>query len=132
MFIRTNTNIYEVEDKKYENNKLIGYFVGDMDFIKAEQVIGKETEDLEDLCDNFSLIVDGKILHSSDDLLTVESYAIKHEFEKVRIYGMIWSVDRFGNIKTKVVAKHSVDENGHGYYGLVKEHIINLWNKKED
>ncbi len=89
---------------------------------------------VENLIDCFALYVDGIYYFASEDIVAVESLAMKYDFDKVEIYGMIFTKSRFnGKVKAKVVVKHSVDENGCGYYELVKENVINLWNNnKED
>ena len=121
MFIRTNANIYEVEDKSYQDGKLTAYIIGDMAAIRPDQVISKEVENVEDLCDSFCLIVDGELKYADEELDAIESLAIKYSSDNIQIYGMIWSVSRFGKVKTKVVVKHTVDEKGYGHYKLLKE-----------
>jgi len=124
MFIRTNSNIYEInkhDDIIIENKKVTGYYIGETDVIKEEQVIAKTENGVEELIDCFVLYVDGKYKFASEDLLAIESYAIKYDFDKVEIYGMIFTKSRFtGEVGSKVIVKHTVDENGHGYYRLIK------------
>lgn len=134
MYIRTNSNIYEInkDDIIIENKKITGYYIGETEVIKEEQVIAKTENGIEDLVDCFVLYVDGIYYYSDSDLVAVESLAMKFMDRQIEIYGMIFTRSRFNNeVKAKVIVKHSVDENGYGYYGLVKEHVINLWNKKE-
>lgn len=122
MFIRTNSNIYEIgeEDIIIQDKEVIGYYIGEMDVVKEEQVIAKTNDDVEDLVDCFALYVDGRFKFASEDLLAIESYAIKYEFDKVEIYGMIFTKSRFnGEVGTKLICKHDVDEKGHGYYRLL-------------
>lgn len=123
MFIRTNSNIYEInkcDDIIVEDKKAIGYYIGETDVVKEEQVIAKTDDDVEDLVDCFVLYVDGKYKFASEDLLAIESYAIKYDFSKVEIYGMIFTKSRFnGEVGTKLICKHAVDEKGHGYYKLL-------------
>lgn len=134
MYIRTNSNIYEInkDDIIVENKQVTGYYIGETEVIKEEQVIAKTENGIEDLVDCFVLYVDGIYYYSDSDLVAVESLAMKFMDRQIEIYGMIFTRSRFNNeVKAKVIVKHSVDENGYGYYGLVKEHVINLWNKKE-
>ena len=129
MYIRTNSNIYEInkEDIIRENGTITGYYIGETNVIKEEQVIASTEIGVENLIDCFVLYIDGEYTFASDDILAIESLAMKYDFDKVEIYGMIFTKSRFnGEVKAKVVAKHSVDENGCGYYELVKEHVINL------
>ena len=124
MFIRTNSNIYEInkhDDIIIENKNVTGYYICETDVVKEEQVIAKTENGVEELIDCFVLYIDGKYHFASEDLLAIESYAIKYDFDKVEIYGMIFTKSRFtGEIGSKVIVKHTVDENGHGYYRLIK------------
>lgn len=134
MYIRTNSTIYKInkDDIIIENKQITGYYIGETEVIKEEQVIAKTENGIEDLVDCFVLYVDGIYYYSDSDLVAVESLAMKFMDRQIEIYGMIFTRSRFNNeVKAKVIVKHSVDENGYGYYGLVKEHVINLWNKKE-
>jgi hypothetical protein len=125
MFIRTNSNIYEInkcDDTIIEDKKVTGYYIGETDVVKEEQVIAKTEAGVEDLVDCFVLYVDGKYKFASEDLLAIESYAIKFDFDVVEIYGMIFTKSRFnGEVGSKVIVKHAVTEDGHGYYKLIKE-----------
>ena len=124
MYIRTKTNIYEVNNEGIifdtESHTPVGFYVSDTDVIRDEQVIKRTVTDVEDLADCFALFVDGNLIMTNHDLLTVESYAIKYPHESVQIFGIIIGIDRFGEIKSKVVIEHAVDENGYGYYKLIK------------
>ena len=129
MFIRTNSNIYEIskDDIIVENKKITGYYIGETNVIKEEQVIAKTENGVEDLIDCFVLYVDGEYKFASEDLLAIESYAIKFDFDKVEIYGMIFTRSRFNNkVSSKVITINAVDDNGKGYYKLLKENIINV------
>lgn len=124
MFIRTNSNIYEIdkEDIIINDKEVTGYYIGETDVVKEEQVIAKTNNDVEDLVDCFVLYVDGKYKFASEDLLAIESYAIKYDFNKVEIYGMIFTKSRFnGEVGTKLICKHDVDEKGHGYYRILSK-----------
>lgn len=124
MFIRTNSNIYEInksDDIIVEDKKVIGYYIGETDVIKEEQVIAKTENGVEELVDCFVLYIDGKYHFASEDLSVIESYAIKYEFDKVEIYGMIFTKSRFnGEVGSKVIVKHAITEDGYGYYELLK------------
>ena len=124
MFIRTNSNIYEInkhDDIIIEDKKIIGYYIGETNVVKEEQVIAKTEDGVEDIVDCFVLYVEGKYKFASEDLLAIESYAIKYDFNTVEIYGMIFTKSRFtGEVGTKVIVKHAVTEDGHGYYKLLK------------
>lgn len=124
MFIRTNSNIYEInksDDIIVEDKKVIGYYIGETDVVKEEQVIAKTEDGVEDLVDCFVLYVDGKYHFASEDLSAIESYAIKYDFDKVEIYGMIFTKSRFtGEVGSKVIVKHAITEEGYGYYELLK------------
>ena len=124
MFIRTNSNIYEIskDDIIVENKKITGYYIGETNVIKEEQVIAKTENGVEDLIDCFVLYIDGEYKFASEDLLAIESYAIKFDFDKVEIYGMIFTRSRFNNkVSSKVITINAVTEDGHGYYKLLKE-----------
>ena len=130
MFIRTNSNIYEIskEDIIRENGNITGYYIGETNVIKEEQVIASTEMGVENLIDCFVLYVDGEYRFASEDILAIESYAMKQDFDKVEIYGMIFTKSRFnGKVGSKVIVKHSIDDKGYGHYELIKENIINLW-----
>ena len=52
MYIRTENCIYQVESTLRDNGFIKGYNVGEMAFIRKDQVI-KQSENLEELCDEF-------------------------------------------------------------------------------
>ena len=52
MYIRAKNNIYKVESTLRDNSIVKGYNVGEMGFIRKDQVI-KQSENLEELCDKF-------------------------------------------------------------------------------
>lgn len=58
MYIRTKNRIYQVESIVRDDGFVKGYNVGEMAFIRKEQVI-KQSEKLEDLIDNSIYIIDG-------------------------------------------------------------------------
>lgn len=123
MFIRTNSNIYEInkrDDIIVEDKKVTGYYIGETDVVKEEQVIAKTEDGVEDLVDCFVLYVDGKYKLASEDLLAIESYAMKFDFDTVEIYGMIFTKSRFtGEVGSKIICKHDIDSEGYGYYKLL-------------
>ena len=123
MFIRTNSNIYEInkEDIIRENGNITGYYIGETNVIKEEQVIASTEEGVENLIDCFVLYVDGIYYYSDSDVVAVESLAMKYMDKQVEIYGMIFTRSRFnGEVKSKVIVKHEVDKDGYGYYKLLK------------
>ena len=132
MFIRTNSNIYEInkDDIIVENGKITGYYIGETDVIKEEQVIASTEMDVENLIDCFVLYLDGEYTFASNNIVAIESLAMKYDFDKVEIYGMIFTRSRFNDkVGCKLIVRHAVDNNGKGYYELIKENIITLWNK---
>lgn len=52
MYIRTKDNIYKVESTLRDNSIVKGYNVGEMGFIRKDQVIN-QSENIEELCDEF-------------------------------------------------------------------------------
>jgi len=52
MYIRTKNRIYEVESVLRDDGFVKGYNVGEMAFIRKEQVIN-QSENLEELCDAY-------------------------------------------------------------------------------
>ena len=58
MYIRTKNRIYQVESTLRDNGFIKGYNVGEMAFIRKNQVI-KQSEKLEDLIDNAIYFIDG-------------------------------------------------------------------------
>lgn len=52
MYIRTKNRIYEVESTLRDNGFVKGYNVGEMAFIRKDQVIN-QSENLKELCDEF-------------------------------------------------------------------------------
>jgi len=123
MFIRTNSNIYEIskDDIIIENGNITGYYIDETNVIKEEQVIASTEIGVENLVDCFALYVDGIYYYSDSDPVAVESLAMKYDFDKVEIYGMIFTRSRFnGKVKSKVIVKHDITEDGYGYYKLLK------------
>lgn len=97
MFIRTNTNIYEVEDKRDGV-----YIVGEMAAIREDQVFC-EAETVEELVDSFCLIdKNNNLIWTSEDVYAIESLSLK--FEDSKIYAMIWTVTKTGIVSVKQVA----------------------------
>ena len=97
MFIRTNTNIYEVEDKRDGV-----YIVGEMATIREDQVFC-EAETVQELVDSFCLIdKNNNLVWTSEDEYAIESLSIK--FEDSKIYAMIWTVSKKGLVGPKIIA----------------------------
>lgn len=55
MYIRTKNRIYEVESTLSDNGFVKGYNVGEMAFIRKDQVID-QSENLEELCDELVIV----------------------------------------------------------------------------
>jgi len=93
MYIRTNNRIYQVESIVRDDGFVKGYNVGEMAFIRKEQVI-KQSEKLEDLIDNSIYIIDGlfgeerKItwygaIYTEKDIITVAKTNDKGDWELI-------------------------------------------------
>lgn len=125
MFIRTNSNIYEINEKEdivMVDKETVGYYyIGESQIIKEEQVIAKTRNDegVEELVDCFALYVDGQYRYSDSDLYAVESLAIKYD-KPIEIYGVIFTKSRFnGKVGSKIICKHDINDEGYGYYQLL-------------
>lgn len=92
MYIRTKNRIYQVESTLRDNAFIKGYNVGEMAFIRKDQVIN-QSENLEKLCDEFvvEFIKDGyKYVWNERYNSTMEE--LKSNANKVcNIYGAIWT-----------------------------------------
>lgn len=89
MYIRTKNRIYKVESTLRDNGFVKGYNVGEMAFIRKDQVI-KQAETIEELCDMFVVIenVYGKIYHSINYTLCDD---LRNDKDNEGIYGAIWT-----------------------------------------
>ncbi len=92
MYIRTENRIYQVESTLRDNGFVKGYNVGEMAFIRKDQVL-KQSEKLEELCD-MTIVVD----YERPDIVFELEWGIDKELlrkcedvEGVYVYGAIWT-----------------------------------------
>ena len=95
MYIRTKDGIYKVESTLRDNGIVKGYNVGEMGFIRKDQVI-KQSENLEELCDEFVVFdkeqPNGKLLYYKGfENLKKEFIDFEKDKEKVVVCGAIWT-----------------------------------------
>ena len=88
MYIRTKDGIYKVESTLRDNSIVKGYNVGEMGFIRKDQVI-KQSENIEELCDRF--VVMDKETKEVMDIVYFLEYAKLWSYCKYNIYGAIWT-----------------------------------------
>ena len=88
MYIRTKDCIYKVESVLRDNGIVKGYNVGEMAFIRKDQVI-KQSENLEELCDRF--VVMDKETKEVMNIVSFLEYAKLWSYCKYNIYGAIWT-----------------------------------------
>ena len=87
-YIRTKNRIYKVESTLRDNSIVKGYNVGEMGFIRKDQVI-KQSENIEELCDRF--VVMDKETKEVMDIVYFLEYAKLWSYCKYNIYGAIWT-----------------------------------------
>lgn len=98
MYIRTKNRIYEVESTLRDDGIIKGYNVGEMAFIRKDQVID-QSENLEDLCDEFVArdTIDGtrgfaklapKITSRKPSIIEARKM---NTVEYWKVYGAIWT-----------------------------------------
>ena len=87
MYIKTKNRIYKVESTLRDNSIVKGYNVGEMGFIRKDQVI-KQSENIEELCDRF--VVMDKETKEVMDIVYFLEYAKLWSYCKYNIYGAIW------------------------------------------
>ena len=86
MYIRTKNRIYQVESILRDNGFVKGYNVGEMAFIRKDQVIN-QSENIEELCDEF-VVVNNTCFNTPQFLGTIiDKDYYKHE----EVYGAIWT-----------------------------------------
>ena len=95
MYIRTKDGIYKVESTLRDNGIVKGYNVGEIGFIRKDQVI-KQSENLEELCDEFVVFdkeqPNGKLLYYKGfENLKKEFIDFEKDKEKVVVCGAIWT-----------------------------------------
>ena len=88
MYIRTKDGIYKVESTLRDNSIVKGYNVGEMGFIRKDQVI-KQSENIEELCDRF--VVMDKETKEVMNIVSFLEYAKLWSYCKYNIYGAIWT-----------------------------------------
>ena len=88
MYIRTKNHIYKVESTLRDNSIVKGYNVGEMGFIRKDQVI-KQSENIEELCDRF--VVMDKETKEVMNIVSFLAYAKLWASCKYNIYGAIWT-----------------------------------------
>lgn len=91
-YIRTKNSIYQVESVLRDNGFVKGYNVGEMAFIRKDQVI-KQAETIEELCDEFVVVW---LPTNHKDIFGVDKYSkeiIKSCIgnNKTNVYGAIWT-----------------------------------------
>lgn len=91
MYIRTKNRIYEVESVLRDNGFVKGYNVGEMAFIRKDQVIN-QSETIEELCDEFVCYFE--IFNRSYYFIYKNSYdELKRDVQTIQYsaYGAIWT-----------------------------------------
>lgn len=88
MYIRTKNRIYEVESTLRDNGFVKGYNVGEMAFIRKDQVIN-QSENLEELCDEY-------VIPRYQDTFIVDRFSKQICLNHIKcgygdVYGAIWT-----------------------------------------
>ena len=106
-YIRTKNRIYQVESILRDNGFVKGYNVGEMAFIRKDQVID-QAETINALCDEFvwdKLIIEFRdkthFHYENDDFI----FELNESILKEGIYGAIWVTDDNGAPILKSVSK---------------------------
>lgn len=92
MYIRTKNQIYEIESVLRDNGVVKGYNVGEMAFIRKEQVI-KQSESLFELIDEFVVIRDSTKVNQlvrTDDINYLKEI-MKEDKRIVEVKGAVWT-----------------------------------------
>lgn len=92
MYIRTKNRIYKVESILRDSGFVKGYNVGEMAFIRKDQVIN-QSETIEELCDDFVI---EWLPTNHKDIFTIDKYSkevVKSCIgnNKTKVYGAIWT-----------------------------------------
>ena len=92
MYIRTKNRIYEVESTLRDNDVVKGYNVGEMAFIRKEQVIN-QSENLVELIDEFVVIRNGTKTNQLVRTDNIEYLKEMMESDKriVAVKGAVWT-----------------------------------------
>ena len=98
-YIRTKNRIYQVESVLKDNGFVKGYNVGEMAFIRKDQVIN-QSENLDELCDEFVGYVGEEYVKENEtyDMPNFQEYNLKdmlyhmsYDKEDCVVYGAIWT-----------------------------------------
>ena len=92
MYIRTENCIYQVESTLRDNGFIKGYNVGEMGFIRKDQVIN-QSENLFELIDEFVIIRDSTKINQlvrTDDINYLKEM-MKEDKRIVEVKGAIWT-----------------------------------------
>ena len=92
MYIRTKNRIYQVESILRDNGFVKGYNVGEMAFIRKDQVIN-QSENLEELCDCFVTKGNKHIVWDKQHNKGIMFEQVKDSYPSYHfeIYGAIWT-----------------------------------------
>ena len=91
-YIRTKDGIYQVESTLRDNGFIKGYNVGEMGFIRKDQVIN-QSENLFELIDEFVIIRDSTKINQlvrTDDINYLKEM-MKEDKRIVEVKGAIWT-----------------------------------------
>ena len=92
MYIRTKNRIYKVESILRDSGFIKGYNVGEMAFIRKDQVIN-QAETIEELCD-MTIVVDDERPSNVFELewgIDKELLSKYKDVQGVYVYGAIWT-----------------------------------------
>ena len=106
-YIRTKNRIYQVESVLRDNGFVKGYNVGEMAFIRKDQVIN-QSENIEELCDEFVLYDNQLKTYGVFDKKVITFKWIQNHstiYNGMTIYGAIWT-------SKGLIYVAKMDENG--------------------
>ena len=92
MYIRTKDGIYKVESTLRDNGFVKGYTVGEMEFIREDQVI-KQSESLFELIDEFVVIRDNTKINQlvrTDNIKYLKDMT-KDDKRIIAVKGAVWT-----------------------------------------
>ena len=92
MYIRTKNRIYKVESTLRDNGFVKGYTVGEMEFIREDQVI-KQSESLFELIDEFVVIRDNTKINQlvrTDNIKYLKDMT-KDDKRIIAVKGAVWT-----------------------------------------
>ena len=92
MYIRTKNQIYKVESILRDNGFVKGYDVGEMAFIRRDQVIN-QSENLFELIDEFVVIRDSTKINQlvRTDAIEYLKEMIKEDKRIIEVKGAVWT-----------------------------------------